>query len=407
MANILSTLDSVRPPEKPMLTHWNRARTEVSARWRFCVRMTVAAVLAFALSQLLHIPLQGLWAVLTAVVVTQASVGASVRASAEYVVGTLSGAVYASAVGVLIPHTTMIALAGVLALAVAPLALAAALSPSFRVAPFTAVIVLLISNELEGPIEAALYRLFEVAIGGASAVVVSLLVFPERAHPRSLDAAARILDQLAQVLPELLAGFIRSLDAAEIPHLQNEVGQAVAGFQAIATEAYHERLGYFVPTPDPGPLSRTLLRLRHDLVIIGRAAVAPLPETFVSSLGPPLARVGESACDYLRASAAALASRLSPPPLAAFEAALADYASAMSALRSEGATRALSNTELERVFALGFALEQLHRNFYDLERCVREWTAPAARDRSSSASCASGGKWSQDSQSRRAQSTQG
>jgi hypothetical protein len=27
---------------------------------------------------------------------------------------------------------------------------------------------------------------------------------------------------------------------------------------------------------------------------------------------------------------------------------------------------------VERIFALGFALEQLRRNFRDLERCVRE-----------------------------------
>jgi uncharacterized membrane protein YccC len=81
-----------------------------------------------------------------------------------------------------VPHTTPLALAGVLALTVAPLAGAAALNPSFRVAPFTGVIVLQISNELgEGPLESALYRLLEVALGGAVAVTVSLLVFPERA----------------------------------------------------------------------------------------------------------------------------------------------------------------------------------------------------------------------------------
>jgi hypothetical protein len=39
------------------------------------------------------------------------------------------------------------------------LALAAALNPNFRVAPFSAVLVLLISGQLsEGPIESALYR---------------------------------------------------------------------------------------------------------------------------------------------------------------------------------------------------------------------------------------------------------
>ena len=80
----------------------------------------------------------------------------------------------------------------------APLAFAAALNPIFRVAPFTGALVLLISGQLgEGPIEAALYRLLEVILGGA--IVVSL-VLPERAHGLGLEAAARILDQLARAL---------------------------------------------------------------------------------------------------------------------------------------------------------------------------------------------------------------
>jgi uncharacterized membrane protein YccC len=355
---------------------WNWAATEVKAyraQLRFCLRMTAAALLAFALTQLFAIPLHGLWAVLTAVVVTQISVGGSLRATAEYVIGTIGGAAYASLVGVLVPHTTTLALAGVLALTVAPLAGAAALNPSFRVAPFTAVIVLLISNELgEGPIESALHRLLEVALGGAVAVTVSLLVFPERAYGLGLDAAARGLDRLAQVLPELLAGFSHKVDLDEIRRIQDAAGQAVADCQAIAAEAKRERFVNFAPAPDPGPLSRTLLRLRHDLVIIGRAAVAPLPDLLLGRLGPPLARFGESARDYLRGCASALLSRRPPPPLDPITTALAAYTSEVEALRREGLTRSLAGGEVERLFALGFALEQLHRNFSDLERCIEE-----------------------------------
>ena len=149
------------------------------AQLRFCLRMTAAALLAFALAQIWNIPLNGLWAVLTAVVVTQMSVGGSLHATTEYVLGTISGAIYAAAIGVLIPHTTTLALAGVLALTIAPLAFAAAVNPSFRSAPFTGAIVLLIAGQVgEGPIESALYRLLEVALGGGVAVVVSLLVLP-------------------------------------------------------------------------------------------------------------------------------------------------------------------------------------------------------------------------------------
>lgn len=343
------------------------------AQLRFCLRLTLAGLLAFALAQLGNFPLRGLWAVLTAVVVTQMSVGGSLQATTEYVVGTLGGAIYASAIALLVPHTTTLALAAVLALSIGPLALLAALNPKFRVAPFTAVIVLLVSTQFgQSPIESAVYRVLEVLIGGVSAIVVSLLVLPEMAHGRALEAAAHVLDRLAQVLPELLAGFTRELDVDAIGRVQDELGEAVAGFQGIAAEVERERLAHLVPELDHGPLSRTLLRLRHDFVIIGRAAVAPLPDPFAPRLGPLLKRLGESTGDDLRASAAALVSRRPPPPLEGADAAFAAYADELAALRKEGFTRSLSSQEVERVFALGFALEQLHRDLADLQRCVTE-----------------------------------
>jgi uncharacterized membrane protein YccC len=66
-----------------------------------------------------------LWSVLTAVIVTQMSVRRSLIATLDYLAGTLSGGVYGGAIGILIPHTSEVALLGVLALAVAPLALIA------------------------------------------------------------------------------------------------------------------------------------------------------------------------------------------------------------------------------------------------------------------------------------------
>ncbi len=340
---------------------------------RYCLRLTVAGLLAFGLAQFGHFPLHGLWAVLTAIVVTQMSIGGSLQATAEYVVGTLGGAIYASAIAVLVPHTTMPALAVVLALSIGPLALLAALDPRFRVAPFTAVIVLLVSNEFQqSPIESAVYRVLEVLLGGASAIAVSLLILPERAHSRALDAAARILDRLAQALPELLVGFTRQLEANAIASIQNGIGAALAGFQGIAAEVERERLAHLAPETDHGPLSRTLLRLRHDFVILGRAAAAPLPDPFVARLAPLLGRLGASTGDDLRESGAALLARRPPPSLEAVDAAFEAYSAEFAALRKEGVTRTLSAHEVERVFALGFALEQLHRNIVDLQRCVTE-----------------------------------
>jgi uncharacterized membrane protein YccC len=296
--------------------NWFRAQVSAHrAQLRFCLRMTVAAVLAFALAQVWNLPLHGLWAVLTAVVVTQISVGGSLHATTEYVMGTIVGAVYAAGVGILVPHTTTISLAGVLALTIGPLAYAAAVYPSFRAAPFTGAIVLLISTQFgEGLIESAFYRLAEVALGGAVAFMVSLLVMPQRAHELALDAAARILDLLARLLPKLLAGFTRELDVSETTRLQQEAGLALTQSQTITAEAQRERLMNLLAAPDLAPLARTLLRLRHDLVIIGRAAAAPLPKTFAECLGPPLIDVGERASAYLLKSARAVLSENSIRP---------------------------------------------------------------------------------------------
>jgi uncharacterized membrane protein YccC len=357
------------------LADWEQFRALVSAhraQLRFCLRVTVAGLLAFAVAQVLPIPLHGLWVVLTAVVVTEMSAGGSLRATVEYMIGTFGGAVYAAITGLLIPHTTAIAQGGVLALTIAPLALAAALNPNFRVAPFSAVLVLLISGQLsEGPIESALYRVAEVALGGVIAVTVSLLVLPERAHRLGLEAAARTLEQLARVLPLLLAG-LQKLDPAVIRRMQDDIGEAVSALQGKVAEAKRERLVNLVAEPDLGPLSRTLLRLRHDLVIIGRAAVVPLPDILAQRLGPTLTRLSTNASDFLRGCAKALALRGYPPPLDGVEVALKGYTSQVASLRVEGLTHSLSISDVERLFALGFALEQLHQHFSDLERCVHE-----------------------------------
>jgi uncharacterized membrane protein YccC len=367
---------------------WLRIQARVrdhKAQLRLCLRVTAAAVLSYLVLQPLDVPLHGLWAVLTAILVSQMSVGGSIKATTEYVVGTLCGAIYAGAVAILVPHTSTAAVAAALALSIAPLALAAAVSPTFRAAPFTAILVLLLSTQLlEGPLMAAIYRVIEVAIGGACAVIVSLVVWPDRAEGLSIEAAARVLDRMAGALPEILAGCTRRADATAFQQIQDEVGEAVAQLQTIAVEARREQLISLGTWADPARLARTVLRLRHDLVMLGRAAVEPLPDLFAARLGSLLARIGVSAGDHLRASAAALLARRQPPPADDVTAALDAYAAAFAALRREGATRDLTGGAVERLFALGFALDQLRRNFADLEDAISHFARGGRRTSRSS-----------------------
>jgi uncharacterized membrane protein YccC len=336
------------------------------------LRVTIAALLSFTLSHLLHIPLP-LWTVLTAIILTQVSFGRSLKATIDYLVGTLGGAIYTGAVAALVPHTTEIALTGSLAIAIAPLALLAATYPSFSAATFTGALVLLVPDIAHvGPIESALYRVVEVAIGGMTALTISLLVLPVRAQSLAIETAAKMLILTAQSIPQLIVGFTQARDATAIGRLQDSIGQAFARLDAIGGEARHERIRFLAAGPDPGPLLRTLLRLRHDLVIIGRAAAAPLPESFQIRLGPHLGRVAETVAGYLRQSGEALVTRHHSPPLEAVDQVLDSFAGALSAARREGLTLGLTVDAVERIFALGFALEQVRHNLRDLERCVGE-----------------------------------
>jgi uncharacterized membrane protein YccC len=338
------------------------------------VRVTVAAFGALALAMALGLKLP-LWAVLTSIIVTQMSVGRSLKVTRDYLVGTVGGAIYGGAVAVLVPHSGEGALLAVLVLAVAPLAFIAAINPSLNVATVTAIIVLLVPTMSHvSPLDSAVDRVLEVAVGAITGLLVSFLVLPSRAHSQLRTNAARVLELLAAALDELLAALTRGRDNDALHQLQDGIGQALVGLNATGAEAERERAARLSSGPDTGPLLRTVLRLRHDLVMIGRATVVPLPIDLQARLAAPVKKVSEAITAYLRAMAAALRNGNGAPAIWPVQAALQAYGAEVAALRNEGLTRGLPADVAERFFALGFSLEQVRQNLKDLERCVAEWT---------------------------------
>jgi uncharacterized membrane protein YccC len=337
------------------------------------VRVTVAAMSALATATALGLKLP-LWAVLTSIIVTQMSVGRSLKATRDYLVGTIGGAIYGGAVAILIPHSGEGALLAVLVLAVAPLAFIAAINPSLNVATVTAIIVLLLPLMNHGtPLESAIDRVLEVTVGAVIGLLVSFLVLPSRAHSQIRASAANALDLIAAALGELLAALTRGRDNDALHKLQDGIGAALVNLNGLGAEAERERAAHLSNGPDTGPLLRTVLRLRHDLVIIGRATVVPLPSELQKRLAGPLARVSEAMAAYLRAMAVALRGGAGAPAIWPLQVALQAYAGEVAALRRAGLTRGLPGDVAECFFALGFSLEQMRLNLKDLERCVSEW----------------------------------
>lgn len=337
------------------------------------IRVTAAALSALVIALTIGLKLP-LWAVLTSIIVTQMSVGRSLKATRDYLIGTIGGAVYGGTVAILIPHSNEGMLLLVLVLAVLPLAFIAAINPSLNVAPVTAIIVLLLPlMNHNTPLESAIDRVLEVTVGAVTGLMVSFIVLPSRAHSQVRANAAQALDLIATALTELLAALTRGRDNETLHRLQDGIGHAITSLQAIGAEAERERAAHLSKGPDTGPLLRTTLRLRHDLVMIGRSTVVPLPSPLQVRLVGPLARVSETMANFLHSTAVALRSGTGAPAIYPVQTALKLYGEEIAKLRQEGLTRGLPGDMAERFFAIGFSLEQMRQNLKDLERCVSEW----------------------------------
>src|SRR5690242_20419764 len=336
------------------------------------LRVTISALSALALAELMHLKLP-LWAVLTSLIVTQMSLGRSIKVASDYLIGTLAGVAYGGALAILIPHDRQWALFAVLALAIAPLAFIAAFKTNFNVLPITAIIVLLVpSMQHVSPMASAMDRVLEVIVGGMVGFVVSFLVFPSRAHALTTDAAADTLELIASALTQLLEHHCGG-ERADIRQVNAEIAGFLTRLNAVGAEAEHERTARLTSGPDTGPLLRTLLRLRHDIVILGRAVGCELPETVQTRLTPPLREIAPVVSEFLHAAGAALRERKAPPSLEKIEPAFAAYSAEFDAVRRDGLIRGMSRETAERFYALGFALEQMREHLAEVHRVVGEW----------------------------------
>jgi uncharacterized membrane protein YccC len=266
-------------------------------------------------------------------------------------------------------------MATALVAAVAPLSFVAALSAGFRVAPITAIIVLLSTTGATlGPFGFAADRVLEVGLGCAVGLLVSVLIAPARASRLLLASAAQVAELLAQQLDALSQADEQS--AGEVTALAVRTRQTLARLETLVGEAARERRTRLADTPDPEPLLRTLLRLRHDVVMLRRAM-----REGRHAMGEPISRrwsyAATAGAAALRDVGRALPEVRVPAPLDALATAVSEYRTALDEAARGGT---LPKDAAWRLFSGGFALDQFRRDLTDLRERAQEFASDSKRE---------------------------
>lgn len=346
------------------------------AELRHAVRVSVAVGAAFAVSAILHLP-QGYWSVFTAVIVVQTSIGGTLAASRDRLVGTIVGGLVGAGATYL-KSNTLLQEGVVLSLTIAVLAFGAAVRPSLKVAPITAAIVLIGQTQGMPPLEAAAWRVAEIVLGSIIGLAATLFIFPARAHGSVIEQSAATMQQIAELLDLYRRRMGGEPVLEEVDEAHAAIRRSLASLETVMAEAKREASSRLSPLVASEALPRTIWRVRNDTVTLERALSRPLPSTVFDKLGQAamdmLAAERDAVTGYARAIAAD-----DPADRSGLDTAHAAFQKSVEEFRAAGLTRQLGFDTAARVFGLIFAIENLYGNLRDLADRVDELDAAQAR----------------------------
>ena len=339
---------------------------------QFGLRMTVSALASYILGEALGLS-QTYWAVLSAVIVIQGSVGGSVRAGLNRLIGTIGGAFWGAVVAGLMPHNTPVALGFALLVAIAPLSIVTAFRSDYRIAPITAIIVLTgAALQQAAPFSSALERVLEIVLGSAVAVAVALFILPARAHALLARSASIAIADMARIVSMLEEGHGQGVDRDALLKIQLRCSAEIAKVDSRAGEAKVERANRLADGPDPEPLSRTLRRLRNEMAMLARALVIPFPDPVRGPFVNELTAVLRALASWLSGMSETLISGKEAPSLQDLKTSLEGFRGVIGGAGPEWFASATKEDDIQRVFALLFVFDQLLQNLQDLADRARE-----------------------------------
>lgn len=349
----------------------NRTREFLTRRapeLRQTLRVTIAVGVAYVAYKSLGLQ-QGYWAVFTVLIVMQGSIGGTLGAATERMIGTLAGALVGG-LAAAVHSSTSLGIGIALVLVTFATVWGAAVRPQLRVAPVTAAIMLL-TEPAGAPVEQfVLDRIIEIGLGGLIGVLAMVLIFPARSHAVVVARSVAVLTRMQRLLLSEADALERGealLPSAEHPALR----QALTAVEQALKDADRERASRLADHRIPPAIPRTLWRVRNDLVAIGTVLREPLPAAIASTLAPAAASLLRAEAQLTERCATALdaGTIVSRDEVSAAHLA---FTKTFTGLRQSGVMRALDFAAVGRTFGLAYTLDGLHRDLADLADRIDE-----------------------------------
>jgi uncharacterized membrane protein YccC len=297
----------------------------------------------------------GYWGSISAIIVMQSNVGATVTASRDRLLGTLIGALFGFSFSLLAVPPWNYVLAVILAIVVSGLL---GMRDSARLACVTITIIMLVPSSASRW-GLALDRVGEVLLGIVMALAVTTLILPDRARLWLRDGLAQEFLVLGAFFEEILTGF-RGAPSQNLPELREKLQALLRSNNQLLDAARNEPSG-------PGwreglsLLSQFGRSLYNALLALELAVKDSHEDRFAQKLEPILTHLADDIHSGFNFIAGCIHRwRFSKPADGInLEQDIADLEARMDAVRHTGID--FSQAEIMRAYALQLHLKQIAR----------------------------------------------
>jgi hypothetical protein len=333
----------------PGILSWERQRLMIHA-----AKTALAAGLCWWVAARFGLQ-DGYWGSISAIIVLQSNMGATVSASRDRILGTLIGAVFGfsfSLFGVLPWNYVLAVLAAVIVCGLL------GLRSSSRLAGVTITIIMLVHSA--GPRwDLALVRVVEVVLGIVVAIAVTTLVLPDRARLRLRDGLSQEFLVLGAFFDAILQGF-RGAPAENLPSLREDALAMLRGNNQLLEAARNEPSGGPGWREGLGTLSQFGRSVFDALVALEFSVKDTNAFGYAQQLEPALGQlIADIGTGFNHVAGRIHEWRFNVPPPMNLEEDIAQLEARMTAVRPTGLE--FSQAEILRAYAVQLHLKQIAR----------------------------------------------